>query len=112
MKPPLHRPLGWTPPAVRRERHERERGNSAARGYDARWRKVRAAKLAKEPLCREHVKQGQVVEATEVDHIIPHRGNMELFFRDDNLQPLCKSCHSRKTATQDSTFAGGQPGGG
>jgi len=37
--------------------------------------------------------------ATEVDHIKPTRnGGSD---RPDNLQGLCKSCHSRKTALED-----------
>jgi len=36
-------------------------------------------------------------EATQVDHIVPHRGNKELFWDVGNLQSLCQSCHSKKT---------------
>ena len=38
-------------------------------------------------------------DATDVDHIVPltQGGGNEW----TNLQALCKSCHSRKTATQD-----------
>ena len=39
----------------------------------------------------------KVEPATEVDHIIPHRGNMALKKDMDNLQGLCNKCHSRKT---------------
>jgi 5-methylcytosine-specific restriction protein A len=38
--------------------------------------------------------------ATEVDHIIPHKGDMKLFWDSDNWQGLCKSCHSKKTAKE------------
>jgi len=30
----------------------------------------------------------------EADHRIPHRGDPVLFWDEDNLQTLCKSCHS------------------
>jgi 5-methylcytosine-specific restriction protein A len=36
-----------------------------------------------------------------VDHIVPHRGDERLAFDRDNLQGLCKSCHDRKTATEN-----------
>ena len=61
------------------------------------WRKTRKRKLKEEPLCRECLKKGKVVAATEVDHIKPHREEKDLFFDYDNLQSLCKSCHSVKT---------------
>ena len=38
--------------------------------------------------------------AKEVDHIIPHRGDMQLFWDVANWQGLCKSCHSKKTAQE------------
>ena len=42
--------------------------------------------------------------ATDVDHIVPHRGDARLLYDENNLQSLCKSCHSRKTATEDGGF--------
>ena len=51
--------------------------------------------LRRSPLC---VKCGQ--GASQVDHIVPIRkGGARL--DPDNLQPLCHSCHSSKTATED-----------
>lgn len=37
--------------------------------------------------------------AEEVDHIIPHRGNWDLFTDLKNLQGLCHRHHSQKTAS-------------
>ncbi|MCB0080444.1 MAG: HNH endonuclease [Caldilineaceae bacterium] len=52
--------------------------------------------LRREPLCRHCRERGQTTAATEVDHIKARRdGGSDAF---DNLQSLCKSCHSRKTA--------------
>lgn len=39
--------------------------------------------------------------ATVVDHIIPHRGDPELFWAVWNWQPLTKRAHDRKTAKED-----------
>jgi 5-methylcytosine-specific restriction protein A len=47
----------------------------------------------------------RVVAAADLDHIIPHKGDMTLFWDPTNWQGLCKGCHSRKTATEDSSFA-------
>ena len=40
---------------------------------------------------------GRQTPANEVDHIIPHCGNIELFWDKENYQSLCKRCHSSKT---------------
>ena len=44
---------------------------------------------------REMQRQG--VTLTLVDHIVPHRGDQALFWDEQNWQPLCKSCHDKKT---------------
>ncbi len=77
--------------------HDYLRGSAAERGYDARWQKARKAYLAKHPLCINCQRNGKMTPATVVDHIIPHRGDMKLFWDKENWQPLCKSCHDRKT---------------
>lgn len=62
------------------------------------WKHGRLRFLKRNPLCADCAELGGVVEATEVDHIEPHKGNRRLFFLHSNWQALCKSCHSRKTA--------------
>nr|DAE96978.1 MAG TPA: HNH endonuclease [Caudoviricetes sp.] len=47
---------------------------------------------------------GEIVPATEVDHIIPHRGDQKLFWDMSNWQALCHNCHSAKTAREDGGF--------
>jgi len=42
--------------------------------------------------------------AEEVDHIIPHCGNWDLFTDLKNLQGLCHFHHSQKTAREDGGF--------
>ena len=59
----------------------------------AAWRKLRRSVLHGEPLCRMCTAQGKTVVATDVDHRDNNPANNELV----NLQPLCASCHSRKT---------------
>ena len=62
------------------------------------WLKIlRPAQLAKEPFCRECAKIGVRAYATDVDHIVDHKGDWSLFSDPSNLQSLCHSCHSRKT---------------
>jgi len=88
---------------IHQQRYDAQRGTAARRGYGARWRKIRERKLNRDPLCEDpygvHDTGGAVVEATEVDHKVPKRdGGSD---RMENLQSLCKSCHSRKTALED-----------
>lgn len=72
-----------------------------ARGYDAKWQKVRAAHLAKEPLCRFCMERhGRPESATEVDHILSIREAPHLRLVDSNLRSLCKPCHSQRTARE------------
>jgi hypothetical protein len=37
--------------------------------------------------------KGKVAAAKIVDHVIPHKGNLKLFWDRANWQPLCKACH-------------------
>lgn len=48
--------------------------------------------LRQRPLCAECRRNGALTPATVVDHIIPRRGDMELFRDQKNRQPLCKDC--------------------
>lgn len=77
------------------------RGSAASRGYDSRWRKARKLYLSEHPLCFMCLKEGHMRVATVVDHICPHRGDMGLFWDENNWQPLCKRCHDRKTRIKD-----------
>lgn len=78
---PVQRPLDTRPSAARR-------------GYDAHWRRIRANFLRFNPVC-DHCGR----KATEADHIKSlATGGTHAW---ENLQPLCKSCHSRKTARVD-----------
>lgn len=66
-----------------------------------RWREKRRRQLEREPLCRECLKHNELTQATEVDHIVPHKGDKTLFFDDGNLQSLCHKHHSIKTAREN-----------
>lgn len=74
----------------RKRESERRRPSAAKRGYDGKWRRIRAAYLRKHPNC--------VVcdePATTVDHIISRRdGGTD---RWENLQALCHRHHNQKT---------------
>ncbi|QLI80805.1 HNH endonuclease [Chitinibacter fontanus] len=69
-----------------------------------RWQDLRVLVLRTNPLCVECRKVDRLTAAEHVDHIKPHCGDESLFFDFDNLQGLCKPCHSRKTAKEDGGF--------
>ncbi len=80
--------------ADRRRVHDATRPNAAARGYDAEWRKLRAAFLARNPTCTH---PGCSARATEVDHIRTVAEAPELRLSWSNLRPRCKPHHSQRT---------------
>jgi 5-methylcytosine-specific restriction protein A len=62
----------------------------------ARYRWMRKALLAREPMCRAC----KTEPATELDHIVPHRGDPRRFWDQANWQGLCVKCHGKKTARE------------
>ncbi len=83
------------------ETYDKERGNSAQRGYGSRWAKARETFLRSHPMCAMHLQRGRYVPATVVDHIIPHRGDQKLFWDHGNWQSLCATCHSAHKQRQE-----------
>lgn len=83
---------------------------ASRRGYGAKWRRLRSKVMSAialsqgwpYALCQEHLKRNERVKATDLDHIISKaRGGTD---DPDNLQALCHSCHSKKTAREDGGF--------
>lgn len=108
---------------LRHQQADAKRESASARGYNRRWQKARATYLARNPFCMHCLcnagieatdlegvieacltKGVTIPKASEVDHIIPHKGDQDLFWDSDNWQGLCKPCHSRKTAREDGGF--------
>lgn len=73
---------------------DKQESNGRTLGLNtAAWAKLRRYVLAGEPCCRHCTAEGLTVPATEVDH----RDNNSSNNAAENLQPLCKPHHSRKT---------------
>ena len=81
--------------------HPEEMRPASERGYGSAWRRARKQYLEVHPLCVECMRAGRYTRATDVDHIVPHRGNQRLFWDEDNWQALCHRCHSVKTRSED-----------
>ena len=92
-RPPIHQPI----PRGQRQRPTKDLPGQ--RFYDHQWRATRIRFLAAHPFCAGKLEDGAACTAiaTDVDHIVPHRGDRALFEDWSNLQALCHACHSRKT---------------
>ena len=66
------------------------------------WRQKRAEQLSIEPLCRYCKARGIITVATVADHVVPHRGDLVLFW-EGKLQSLCQKCHSGAKAELENT---------
>lgn len=86
--------------------YDRRRGSAASRGYNAKWKQYRDDFVLRDhceecgrnhSFCEECGKRGRIALTYAVDHIVPHRGNQELFWRHSNHQGLCQPCHNSKS---------------
>lgn len=92
-------PVHGTKATIERARRGEGRGFYSL----AKWRHpvwgLRAQVLREQPCCAECAAEGQPYVLTEeVDHIIPHRGDLTRFMDKNNLRAMCKRHHSLKTA--------------
>ena len=91
-KPPMLKP---TP---KRKAWATTRKSKQARGYGKWHEHMRNIVLTEEPLCRPCNEAGRVTAATIMDHIKPlaEGGTADR----ENLQPICRDCHTAKTAKE------------
>jgi 5-methylcytosine-specific restriction enzyme A len=75
-----------------------ERDPQTYKRYSNRWRKIRRLYIQEHPMCELCERKNLLVPVQEVHHIVPlSQGGTH---REENLMGLCKSCHSRITATE------------
>ena len=76
-----------------------KRASATQRGYNTRWQKVSKMYLKEHPICECPVcaKLGRHTTANVVHYVIPHHGNQELFWDEENWQAMNKKCHDRHT---------------
>ena len=66
----------------------------------ARWQRLRAAKLAADPLCEWCLEREIVEPATEVHHAIAHKGDLALFWNGPFVS-TCRPCHASRGQKED-----------
>lgn len=87
-----------------RELHlERDRKQALYRG-DTRWRDYSAKFLAINDECYACGDPSKVT-----DHLRPHKGKEEWFWRESNYIPLCYGCHNYVSAKFDKYFVENNP---
>ncbi len=93
--------MAYYKPYEPKRRFTRKRDQRGAHYSSKRtgWRRKRLWFIRRHPLCAKCLARGIREKAIDVDHIVPlaEGGDDD----PDNLQALCKSCHSRKTATEN-----------
>ena len=84
------------------QQQDAHRGTTKQRGYGANHQRLRRIVLSEEPLCRHCLQHGITTPSTDMDHIDGNAFNVDRA----NLQGLCHTCHSRKTAKENGAFRG------
>ena len=92
--------------------YERKRAPKTAIYRTPEWRAIRKEAIARNmiahgvyaPVCVACNARLYEPGSIHCDHIKPHKGDMGLFLNVDNVQILCRSCHSRKTVQEDRGF--------
>ena len=69
--------------------YDRERGSSAKRGYDQRWRDLRDQVMREQPKCARCGAPSEIVH-----HVKPIREGGKRLDR-ANLEAVCAACHNR-----------------
>jgi 5-methylcytosine-specific restriction endonuclease McrA len=72
-----------------------------ARGYTRGWQKARLNFLTQNPLCLYCKQEEKLTRATVVDHSVPHRGDMDLFWDESKWIALWAHHHNSTAQIRD-----------
>ncbi len=70
-----------------------ERNKETTRRYSGSWKKIRKAYAASHPWCEECLKAGRYTPTEHIHHRLPLSAGGSN--NEENLEAVCKSCHSR-----------------
>jgi hypothetical protein len=88
--------------------YDARRGSARERGYDAQWDKASALFRRLHPLCLGCQAVGLIVACELVDHVLPHKGDMVLFWDQSRWQPACRWHHDVVKQLLEVLFANGR----
>lgn len=94
---PTHRPkwLPQTREAGKREAAAQQRARPEGKWYNStRWKELRKLILSRDPYCVRCAGEGRVTPSDTVNHRTPHKSDYDRFWDVENLEGVCKSCHS------------------
>jgi 5-methylcytosine-specific restriction protein A len=85
-------------------KYKRDHPDRSSQYQSDAWRSLRDRVLQEEPTCRRCKR----VPSTDVDHIVALADDGSFWDR-ENLQALCKPCHSAKTGEDNRARRKGRP---
>jgi len=106
--PPTFRPRGARTKREARTEYDQRRGSARERGYGARWDKTSTGFKHSHPLCLGCEAVGRTEATTITDHVIPHRGDMVVFWDSTKWQPSCDWHHSVVKQKLEAMYEQGQ----
>ncbi|WP_159981905.1 MULTISPECIES: HNH endonuclease signature motif containing protein [unclassified Novosphingobium] len=80
-----------------------DKRKTAERGYGGKWQKARETFIAANPLCVRCDDKGLTTVATVVNHRVPHKGDLKLFWDRKNWEAVCKPCHDGEIQREERT---------
>jgi len=89
----------------RKEKYESRKPEYSKLYHTQRWIKQSKLYRRRNPLCVECLKYGITTDCTGknkgcVDHIVPHRGDLRVFWDKDNWQTMCTMHHNQKSGKE------------
>lgn len=95
---------------TRQEQHrafDQRRGSARKRGYNASWDRAALAFKNSHPLCLGCEAMGRIVVCEVVDHVMPHKGDMAVFW-DPRWQSSCRWHHDVVKQKLEALYASGR----
>lgn len=110
MMPPTFRPRFQQSRREQNAEYDQRRGSARERGYSARWDSAANGFKRHNPLCLGCQAVNRVSATEVVDHVVPHRGDMLIFWDRSKWQPACGWHHTVVKQRLERLFTAGKIG--
>lgn len=107
-RPKVFRAQHQPTPQQSKAEYEQRRGSARERGYGHRWDQTSAGFKRRHQLCLGCEAVGRVTATTTTDHVVPHKGNMAIFWDASRWQPACDWHHSAVKQQLEGMFERGE----